>query len=73
MPTKSVGCAPFLIGNFGELRQHEVRRIFLPRTSVNKDRKKGQGYYTWAPFIGSEVLPPAHQRLGLLGPSFVRW
>jgi hypothetical protein len=26
--------------SFSELRQHEVRRIPLPRTSVNKGKKK---------------------------------
>jgi hypothetical protein len=29
--------------NFSELRQHEVRRIPLPRTPVNKGKKKGRG------------------------------
>src|SRR5215204_7273365 len=28
----------------------ELRRILLPRTPVNKDKKRGQGYYTLAHF-----------------------
>ncbi len=37
--------------NFSELRLGEVRRIPLPRTSVNKAKKKGRGcYYALAPF-----------------------
>jgi hypothetical protein len=28
---------------FGELRQGEVLRILLPRTPVNKDKRKGRG------------------------------
>jgi hypothetical protein len=29
--------------NFRELRQCEVRRISIPRTPVNKGKKKGRG------------------------------
>jgi hypothetical protein len=32
------------LANFSERRQHEVRRIYLPRTSVNKGKKEGRGY-----------------------------
>jgi hypothetical protein len=31
--------------NFLELRYGEVRRITIPRTSVNKGKKKGRGCY----------------------------
>ena len=31
--------------NFRELRKAEVRRIFLPRTPVNKGLRKGRGSY----------------------------
>jgi hypothetical protein len=32
------------VANFRELRNGEVRRISIPRTSVNKGKKKGQSY-----------------------------
>jgi hypothetical protein len=56
---------------FRESPTCEVRRKPLPRTPLNKGKKKGQGYYTLARSIGREVLPPADQRLGLLGPPGV--
>ncbi len=49
--------------NFGELRKAEVRRILLPRTPVNKGKKKGRGYSTPRP---SPLLASV-----LLGVSFL--
>ena len=37
--------------NFGELRLGEVRRIPIPRTSVNKRKKKGWGLSQPRPFL----------------------
>jgi hypothetical protein len=38
-------CPVFLPeANFSELRQRELRRISLPRTSVNKGMEKGRSY-----------------------------
>jgi hypothetical protein len=36
--------------NFLELRQCEVRRIFLLRRWVNKGKRKGQGFLPWPSF-----------------------
>src|SRR5215211_7488713 len=36
--------------NFVELRHGEVRRIPIPRTPVNKAKKRGRSYYTPRPF-----------------------
>ena len=33
--------------NFRECPQGELRRIHLPRTSVNKGRRQDQSYYVW--------------------------
>src|SRR5215218_11100502 len=39
--------------NFAELRQHEVRRIPLPGTSVNKGKKEGRVRLDWSDAAGS--------------------
>src|ERR671920_1305765 len=41
--------------NFRELRKGEVRRIHLPRTSLNKGIRKGRGCY--APTLRLKVAP----------------
>src|SRR5215204_7096982 len=51
--------------NFGELRKSEVqlRRILIPRTPMNKDKKKGRSCYT--PALDDSLLgPPICQGLG---------
>src|ERR687890_1937910 len=42
--------------NFLKLRKGEVRRIPIPRTPVNKGKKKGQSFY--APALDNSLLGP---------------
>jgi hypothetical protein len=68
-------CGP----NFGELRKNEVRRISIPRTPVNKGRKKGRSCDS-APIPGRNAtsLVPSGQLqrreidIGFVGLGFVK-
>jgi hypothetical protein len=52
-----------LEGNFRELRVCELRRIPIPRTRVNKDKKKGQSCLeprsSTTPFLDPSYMPRA--------------
>jgi hypothetical protein len=48
--------------NFGELRHGEVRRILLPRTPVNKDKRKRLRY-----ILSTQLLPKDIQKQELAG------
>jgi hypothetical protein len=43
--------------NFREFAEGEVRRIPLPRTSVNKGKKKRKGRYKLRPFLFQLTTP----------------
>jgi hypothetical protein len=52
--------------NFGELRHGEVRRILLPRTPVNKDKRKRLRY-----ILSTQLLPKDIQKQELAGCIFL--
>jgi hypothetical protein len=54
------------IPNFLELRQHEFRRILIPRTRVNKDRKDGGPGLLTIPALLLQVGPyfPGNMQYG---------
>jgi hypothetical protein len=52
--------------NFGELRHGEVRRILLPRTPVNKDKRKRLRY-----ILSTQLLPKHIQKQELAGCIFL--
>src|SRR5215217_4479768 len=59
--------------NFRELRQRELRRIHLPRTSVNKARRKWRGHKdpaTSDPLRLSRRKRASHHPMGLLRQFF---
>src|SRR5918995_3207088 len=49
--------------NFSELCLGEVRRVCLPRTSVNKSKKKGRSLFAPGPSALSQMLTSSEDRI----------